>query len=479
MNRKRSGTVRKSGPRRSQKSAPTKRAAASVSGITAGTLQREADLRRLLHELQVHQVELEVQNAELQDARSRMEVLLEKYTDLFDFAPVGYFSLDETGRIIEVNLTGATLLGVERRGLMNQRLMRFVSAASQPAVSAFLGRMFSTSGKQVCEAELTRQNAPSFLASLHGSSTGISGGQRLCRIAVSDITALKQATETQRRMEVMALANQNLRREIIRRRSVERALKKSQNQSGKLLEQSRQMQERLRLLSRDVLLAQEEERKKISRELHDVIAQTLAGINVGLTNLQREAALGGTDIERSIARTQHMVEHSVSIVHRFARELRPTVLDDLGLIPALQSFTKAFREETGLQVRLSAAPTIEDITAGCRTVLYRVAQEALTNVARHANATTVRVNIRKLRDAVCMRIKDNGKGFREDLARHVRKNKRLGLLGMKERLEMVGGSFAIFSKPGAGTTIEALIPLRRKHTGECSRPLCRTQLSES
>ena len=92
-----------------------------------GVTKAEADPRRLLHEVQVHQVELEMQNAELQDARDRMEVLLEKYTDLFDFAPVGYFSVDEQGRILEANLTGAALLGVERSLLINLRFPRFMA----------------------------------------------------------------------------------------------------------------------------------------------------------------------------------------------------------------------------------------------------------------------------------------------------------------------------------------------------------------
>jgi PAS domain-containing protein len=92
----------------------------------------QADSQRLLHELQVHQVELEMQNGELQEARERMEVLLEKYTDLYDFAPVGYFSLDEQGKILEANLSGATLLGVERSPLINQRLPSHVAPANCP-----------------------------------------------------------------------------------------------------------------------------------------------------------------------------------------------------------------------------------------------------------------------------------------------------------------------------------------------------------
>src|ERR1035437_3371710 len=246
------------------------------SGV--GDPRPEPPPRRLLHELQVHQVELEMQNAELQDARNRMEILLEKYSDLYDFAPVGYFSVDEQGRILEANLMGAVLLGVERSLLINRRLPRFVAPASQPVFEAFLERVFAGTGKQVCEAALLRGDAR---VGFHGScAISVSGPPKWCRVAVSDITSVKQVEEAQARMDVLAVANRELRREIDRRQEVEKSLRKSEQHYSRLLEQSRQMQEQLRLLSRQVLSTQEEERKKISRELHDVIGQTLTGINV-------------------------------------------------------------------------------------------------------------------------------------------------------------------------------------------------------
>src|ERR1035438_7970770 len=134
-------------------------------------------------------------------------------------------------------------------------------------------------------------------------------------------------------MATLAVANRELRREIDRLQAVEDSLRKSEEHYGRLLEQSRQMQEQLRLLSRQVLSTQEEERKKISRELHDVIAQTLTGINVRLAALKKQAASNTWGLERSIARTQRLVQESVEIVHRFARKLRPTMLDDLGFSP--------------------------------------------------------------------------------------------------------------------------------------------------
>jgi signal transduction histidine kinase len=259
----------------------------------------------------------------------------------------------------------------------------------------------------------------------------------------------------------LAASNRELKQEIVRRNSAEEALRRSEQHYRQLLEQSRHMQAQLRLLSRQLLSAQEEERKKISRELHDVIAQTLTSINVRLTTLKKEAAANTRGLERNIERTQQLVEKSVDIVHRFARELRPTVLDDVGLIPALQSFVKEFTKRTGIRIHFTTITfaRLKQLDGDKRTVLYRVAQEALTNVARHAQASRAEVKIQKLDGNVCMRIKDNGKGFPAEHLLHGKKKNRLGLLGMRERVEMVRGKFTIQSEPGKGTTILAQLPL--------------------
>ena len=155
------------------------------------------------------------------------------------------------------------------------------------------------------------------------------------------------------------------------------------------------------------------------------------------------------------------MEESVNIVHRFARELRPAVLDDLGLIPALHSFMDKFTTRTGIRTRLTASGEVEQLDMARRTALFRVAQEALTNVARHAKASQVEVSIRKVPEGMCMRVADDGKSFRVKRVIESRGRKHLGLLGMRERLEMVGGGFAIESAPGQGTVIQALIPRRK------------------
>jgi signal transduction histidine kinase len=265
---------------------------------------------------------------------------------------------------------------------------------------------------------------------------------------------------SQRTVE-LAASNLELEQEIAQRKAMEEALKKSEQHYSQLLKQSDRLQEQLRQLSRQILLTQEEERREISRELHDVIAQTLTGINVRLAALKKDAALNTKGLDRNIARTQRLVEKSVSIVHQFARELRPAVLDDLGLIPALHSFVKLFSKRTHIHVHLKVFAGVEQLDNNKRTVLYRVAQESLTNVARHAKAGRVELSIQKFHSGARMEIKDDGKSFRVERVLHAGGKKQLGLLGMRERVEMVGGTFCVESASGQGTTVRVEIPFAK------------------
>lgn len=251
-------------------------------------------------------------------------------------------------------------------------------------------------------------------------------------------------------------ANQSLRR-----RTVDLAV--ANRQLLRELQRSDTMQDQLRHLLRQLLSAQEEERREISRELHDEIAQTLTGINAHLAALKAENAANTKGLKQKITRTQRLVQKSMSIVHRFARELRPTMLDDLGLIPTLHSYMKDFTKRTGIRIRFTAYAAVEGMTSARRTMLYRVAESALTNIAQHAQASLAVVSIRKLPGAVRMEIKDDGKGFDVERVLFGGRYKRLGLLGMRERVEMIGGSFAVHSSPGKGTTIRAQIPLKSTH----------------
>jgi signal transduction histidine kinase len=148
----------------------------------------------------------------------------------------------------------------------------------------------------------------------------------------------------------------------------------------------------------------------------------------------------------------------VNAVHRFARELRPSALDDLGLIPALHSYCKNLAVRKKFKIKLTAFAGVEDLDNDKRTVFFRVAQEALNNVARHSHATEVAVTIIPVPGALQLEIHDNGKSFQVEKTLLAKSNKRLGLIGMRERVEMVGGTLVIESTPGRGTAVRAKIP---------------------
>ncbi|MEO5711861.1 MAG: PAS domain S-box protein [Luteolibacter sp.] len=544
----------------------------------------ETDNRRLLHELDVHQIELEMQNAELRMARDEAESMLEKYTDLYDFAPVGYFTLAADGIILLANLTGSTLVGTERNRLVGRSFRMLVTPGHRPAFDAVLAKVFENPAKHSVDVELSsdgqpprpvnievgrapdgsecrvvvvditerkhaeeilRRNEALFSALIGQAPVGVYvvdsrfrlqqanptalalfgnitplidrdfseiihilwpkrvAGEATARFRhtlktgesyqspefaerrkdthmqevyewqiqrvtmpagefgvvcfFNNITARKKAEKAQRRMEVLTASNLKLKREITHRRAVEETLQQTEHEQKKLLEQSRLHQEQLRDMSHQILGVQEEERKRISRELHDVIAQTLVAINVHLAALTHGDAHTPKRLQQKIAATHRLVEKSVEIVHRFALELRPTVLDDLGLIPALHSHLKGFMADTGIRASLKAYAGIEKASTAIRTALFRVAQESLSNVARHAGASRVTVSIENIKGLIRMKVTDDGQGFDVDDTTSARANNRLGMLGMRERIEMIGGTFCVDSAPGQATTIHVEI----------------------
>ena len=213
-----------------------------------------------------------------------------------------------------------------------------------------------------------------------------------------------------------------------------------------------------------ILNVQEEERKRISRELHDEVGQALTAINMKLAVLQRDgAAEAAALLSKKIADIGGLLVGAMASVHKFARELRPTMLDELGLVPALRSYLKDYAQRTGLPVRFRGSIDGDRLSAEQKTALFRVFQESLTNVAKHAGASRVDVSLRTVNNCIWMRIKDNGRGFVVHQQQPAKGEKRLGLLGMRERLLLVNGRFAVKSSPGKGTTVEVEIPLQGRN----------------
>lgn len=227
-------------------------------------------------------------------------------------------------------------------------------------------------------------------------------------------------------------------------------------QNAWLFEQVRAGRERLQFLSRRLVEIQESERRYIARELHDHAGQTLTSLMLGLGTIEREA--GKPEFVRArAAELKNMTDHVLEDLHRLAVNLRPASLDHLGLTSALEQFIKAFAQDTHLPIRLKTVGLSDDdrLPAEIETTLYRIVQEALTNVIRHAHASRVDVVLERRDGSLLVIVEDDGIGFDADLARE---SGHLGLLGMEERTEMLGGTLTVESQPGRGTTLFVEVP---------------------
>jgi len=204
---------------------------------------------------------------------------------------------------------------------------------------------------------------------------------------------------------------------------------------------------------RRVVEAQELERRRLARELHDETGQALTSILLGLKAIR--AAPDAREAERAEAEVRDLVVQALQDVRRLAVELRPTALDDFGLVPALERLASTFEERSGIRTAVEAGLGEERFPPEVETVLYRLVQEALTNVVKHARAGNVSILLMHRDGGIGAIIEDDGQGFAPEEAR----DGPLGLIGMRERIALVGGTLAIESTPGAGTTLVAHVPL--------------------
>jgi two-component system sensor histidine kinase UhpB len=225
------------------------------------------------------------------------------------------------------------------------------------------------------------------------------------------------------------------------------------------LEQKETLQ---RSLLRHVVQAQEEERSRISRELHDEFAQTLTAFTLNLGTLQ-QLTTNDKKSQRIIAHLQDLGKNMSHGMHQLVHDLRPSHLDDLGLVPALKHLADVDGPRLNLKVDFKIDGEVRRIDTLIETVIYRISQEAITNVARHAKTDQVCVCLSFQPDQIRLRIIDQGVGFNQNLTANSPHG--WGLAGMKERVESVSGIFNIVSPNTGGTSIDVLIPILQKNTG--------------
>jgi PAS domain S-box-containing protein len=393
----------------------------------------DTDMIGLIHELEVHEVELQIQNEELRSAKIALEESRNRYAALYDHAPVGYVNLDSQKLIASSNVAAKEILGIPVNLQYKYRFYAFIHPEDQGKLWNLFREDENSWEKRSCEIRIARGSeagAPRFIQMEAAPSTDAGGRFNGWLVAFVDITERKG----------MELRDQDRTVELSK---ANRALKDSEKQ--------------LRYLSSRILSAHEEERKRIAHELHDSIGGTLSAIKFGIENVlarMREGTAAPEDLEGLVDTTQNCIEEA----RRIYMDLRPSVLDDLGLIAAIRWFTRQFQASyPGIRVDQHIELGEHEVPELLKIVFFRVMQEALHNVAKHSQAALVDLRLTKEDGRVTLVVSDNGVGFSlADPSISESGEKGIGLAGMQDRVESAGGALAIRSAKGMGTTIQAM-----------------------
>ena len=236
--------------------------------------------------------------------------------------------------------------------------------------------------------------------------------------------------------------------------TLERSLKHTESSLRESEGDLRQSRGELRALAARLLTTQEEERRRVSRELHDDLNQKLAMLEVDAERLGQQGLLS-PEVRKDVRSLRDRVAEVSNDIRRVAYQLHPSVLDHLGLHVALRSYCAEFSKRDGIQVKFSGQEHQEPVPEQIALCLYRVTQESLRNVAKHASAKSANVTLETVDSRIHLSIRDNGAGF-DTASKH---KGGIGLLSMKERVRLVDGEFTLKSKPGRGTRIDVWAPL--------------------
>jgi len=263
------------------------------------------------------------------------------------------------------------------------------------------------------------------------------------------------------------IAVRGIARDVTLQVRSERQLRHSRKRLENLLCESQVMQEKLGELSRNTIKFQESDRKRISTELHDEVGQSLTAITVNMEILKKHLDSNlPQEIFKRADESQIIARNVIEKVHDVLHELRPVSIDEIGILPTLRTYLNDFSERTGIEVSVVEDVSIEKLSSDQKITIYRIIQEATTNISRHSKASSVVLMIKMNGDnTIQIAISDNGCGFDVNM---INKNvvngkkQRLGIIGMQERMKLIGGNFQIESRKDVGTKIQIEIPLETR-----------------
>lgn len=369
---------------------PARDSRRAAPGAAAGTLLRELRMR----------------DEELRAARAEIEAVQERYTDLYDFTPVGYLTLDISGRILKINLTGAAMLGMARDDIIGRNF-------AQCGGREFLPRMREAlqSGSNVAtELQIQRPDG-----------------------SVCDVLLESLATRGTRRHPGVFNA---ILIDLTERKAME----------GKL-----------QAMSFELAMAEERERRKLAQDLHDDLGQLVAVVGIKLSTLIRDAGDGAR--AQALREIAELLVRANKLIHSLAFQLSPPVLDDLGLVPAMHWLAGEMQALYGLEVRIHDDGLPKSLDRRGNAILFRAVRELLINVARHANVARAELGMRHASNDLLVEVSDAGRGFDPEAMAKALYSSGFGLLSIQERMDQLGGTMMVAAKPGHGTSVTLTLPL--------------------
>lgn len=419
-------------PRTKLQSSPQLRAEAEAHLSSMSKPSASAPLQEVIHELQVHQIELEMQNEALRQTQVALEESRDRYSNLYEFAPVGYLTLSYSGLITQANLTAAELLGMERGKLRQRRFSLFVTPENRDRFHNLFVSAMQHGERQVCD-----------LALQHGDGTIIHAQVDCLRVLAETDTPVAHVTLT----DISELKH-----------AAEAAMRVQRNMTESIEEEVRARTLQLRALSVELSLSEERVRREVALDLHDNLSQVLGIVKYKLTCLDRGERSRKSDFQ--LKEIGKLVDQASNSVRSISTQLCPPVLHSLGLAPALDYLAEEMESAFGLVVRIHDEGLYKPIVEPGLSMAYRALRELLINVAKHAKVSTAEIGCRNIDDFLILTVSDGGVGFDYDeVASPYSRGTGLGLLGMRERLEFLGGKMQVKVTPGEGTRVTLKIPL--------------------
>jgi PAS domain S-box-containing protein len=384
------------------------RVAETLAARAASAIQNA----QLFEQTQHYVAELEERIAERNSVEAALRESEERYRELFENARDAIYVHDLDGKYISINHAAEQLSGYAREEIIGHSFTEFISA------------------------------------------------EHITQVRDNFCGKLAKRGETTYEVEVIAKDGRRVPVEVSSRAIYENGVIVGVQGTARDITERKQAQDALQMFSRQLIEAQEEERRRIARELHDQIGQVLTAVKMNLHTVQR--VCNGTESGTYIRDNIEAVDEALRLVRDLSVDLRPPLLDDLGLVTALHWYVDRYAKRTGIDadVIIKLQDQNERFSRELETACFRIAQEALTNIVRHARAKRVSVRLRKEDSVLVLSVKDNGVGFDpQALRRRVPGAVTLGLLGMQERAHAAGGVLEINSKTSKGTEIRLKLPL--------------------